>query len=80
MGLTHEGAAAKAESEAFVKRFGITWPTGYGAAVTVEALGVAYLPTVFVIAADGKILWNDKLDNGELDDAIDQAISLAEAG
>jgi len=73
IGLTAEGAKEIAETEAFIEKFGITWPNGYGAAATINALGVTGIPSVFVIGADGKIAWNDRL-GGELHDAIEKAI------
>ena len=79
VGLTAEGADKKAQSETFLKKFGITWPNGYGARTTIDALGVTGYPTVFVIGADGKVAWNDERA-GELEDAIEKAIVAAGRG
>lgn len=73
MGLTPEGADALPESRAFVERLEIPWPNAYGAAETVEALGVRALPTVFVVGRDGKIVWNSML-HGDVADAVRQAL------
>ena len=58
----------------------IDWLTGdeHGFAVgdiyAIDALGVSGYPTLFVIGADGKIVWNDEL-GGDLQNAIDQALA-----
>ena len=68
----------KANTEAFIKKYGITWPTGYGARVTINAFGVTGYPTVFVIGADGKVAWNDWM-GGELHDEIDKALQAIDS-
>ena len=75
MGLTPDGAKAKAKTEAFIKKYGIAWPNGYGARATIKALGVRGYPTVLVIGTDGKVTWNNEM-GGELRDAIDQALAV----
>ena len=74
IGLTPEGSDAIADSQAFIDRYGITWPNGYGAGDTIKALEVIGYPTVFVIGADGNIAWRDEF-GGTLSEAIDQALN-----
>ena len=76
VGLTPESGDKKADTQAFVERFKIKWPTGYGAQKTIDAFGVSGFPTIFVIGADGKVAWNDEM-GGELPDAIDEALAAA---
>lgn len=76
LGLTGEGADANAKSQDFLDRLGITWPNGYGAMDTLEALQVQYLPTLLVIGADGDIAWRSEL-GGDLSEAIDEALAAA---
>jgi len=76
IGLTAGGTEEIAETKAFIEKFGITWPNGYGAAATINALGVTGIPSVFVIGADGKVAWKNEL-GGELHDAIDKALQAA---
>ncbi len=73
MGLTAEGSDEIENSRKFVEDLGIEWPNAYGAGATIAALGVQGLPTVLLVGADGKVLWNDEL-GGALDDAIGQAL------
>lgn len=74
VGLTAEGAESKSESQAFLDSVGITWPNGYGARKTIDAFGVQGYPTMFVIGADGKVVWNDEI-GGELESAVDEALA-----
>lgn len=76
IGLTAEGSEENSKSEAFINRYGITWPNGYGAGDTIDALQVTGLPTVFVIGSDGKIVWRREM-GGQLSDAIEQALNAS---
>lgn len=76
IGLVAEGEEAKADTQAFIDRFQIPWPTGYGAHATMSALGVAVFPTTLVIGADGRVAWNHEL-SGDLEHAIDKALAKA---
>ena len=69
-----EGEKDKAKTQAFIDKFAIPWPNGYGAEATVGALGVSGFPTLFVIGADRRVAWNDEL-NGTLSDQIEKALA-----
>ena len=78
MGLT---AAGKDSAESFISEFAIPWPNGYGAAETTESL-VQDWPTIVVVGADGRIVWNDgsarfhHMDRG-LQEGLEAAIERA---
>lgn len=57
IGLTHEGASAQSESEAFIKALNIPWVNGYGAGPTMDRLGVEAFPTTFVVGKNGRVYW-----------------------
>lgn len=76
IGLTPEDESEVQIVQAFVDDFGIRWPIGYGAQSTIDALGVFAFPTIIVIGADGKVIWNDE-QRGDLDSAIEQALMAA---
>jgi hypothetical protein len=76
IGLVAEGEGAKRGTQAFIDYFQIPWPNGYGAAATLEALGVAGFPTTLVIGADGRVVWNHEMA-GDLEQAIDKALATA---
>ena len=76
IGLTPDGGEEKASTQDFLNRFGIEWPTAYGAQETIDAYGVSNYPTVFVVGADGKVAWNDEMD-GELQQAIKESLAAA---
>ncbi|HEV3021776.1 MAG TPA: TlpA disulfide reductase family protein [Pirellulales bacterium] len=79
IGLT---AAGRADAERFLGDTQITWPNGYGAKPTLEALGSS-VPTIYVIDPDGRICWTDRRARythqvaflaGELKQAIEEAL------
>lgn len=76
VGLVCEGEQDKASTQGFIDKFQIPWPNGYGAEEMVHALGVSGFPTLFVIGADGRVVWNDELP-GELPDQINKALDAA---
>lgn len=73
IGLTGEDAGALPHIEEFLSSTGITWPNGYGAWSTLNALGAEYIPAVWVIGRDGVIAWNSD-EGGSLDQAIADAL------
>jgi hypothetical protein len=74
IGLTGDPGSKKEEMQQFLAETKITWPCGYGAVDTLMALKSEFIPQVWVVGTDGKILWN--FDNeGSLDAAIENALS-----
>jgi thiol-disulfide isomerase/thioredoxin len=74
IGLTGDPGSKKEEMQQFLAETKITWPCGYGAVDTLTALKEEFIPQVWVVGTDGKILWN--FDNeGSLDAAIENALS-----
>lgn len=66
----------------FAQRNLMPWPIAFGAATFIDALGTAE-PAVFVVSAEGRILWNDgssrskhdtELLARELEDVIEDAL------
>jgi thiol-disulfide isomerase/thioredoxin len=55
IGLT---TAREEEARLYVDCWQLPWANGYDATTTIDALK-AHAPTVFVVAPDGHILWND---------------------
>jgi thiol-disulfide isomerase/thioredoxin len=77
IGLTGEGEAALTESQQFIATAKIPWVNGYGAIETLTAFGSEYIPAVWVIGRDGKILWNSSLAYQEsMDEALERALAV----
>ena len=62
--------------EEFVSEVGIEWPNGFGASQTLLEFQAEYIPSVWVIGTDGKIVWNHD-SRGTLEDGIEQALAAA---
>jgi thiol-disulfide isomerase/thioredoxin len=75
IGLTNEEKSALPEIERFLKAEGITWPNGYGAWKTMEeGFRSNAVPAIWVISADGKVVWNiDAEDSPQ--DAIERELA-----
>ncbi len=73
IGLTSESAQDLDGIQEFLESTGITWRNGYGADATLEALRVTYIPALWVIGRDGRILWNTEA-SGTLEEAIERAL------
>lgn len=54
--LTSEERDEIGKVKQFVSDLGVPWPVGVGAEETLQQFGVKYIPMVFVIGPDGKIL------------------------
>lgn len=78
LGLTSEGETTLADSKEFLSSAGITYPNGYDAGKTIEALKVYGIPAVFVVGRDNKIVWNNR-QNGSLEEAIEKALASTSA-
>jgi thiol-disulfide isomerase/thioredoxin len=73
LGLTSEGTETLSETKGVVEGAKLSWPNGYGAGATIQALGVQAIPSVFVIGRDGRVVWN--IDRpGSMQDAIESAL------
>jgi len=73
--LTPEDGRSYENLMAFKQTHGVSWPMGYGAGPTLEALGVNALPTKFVVGREGRIVWNSiKQSNVTLEQAIEHAL------
>lgn len=55
LGIT---SAEVEEARGYVDDAHLSWPNAYGAGTTIDALQ-ANAPTIFVVGADGRVLWND---------------------
>ena len=44
--------------ESFLHKAGIKWLNGYGAYNTLQQLQASYIPAVWVIGSDGRVVWN----------------------
>ena len=59
--------------ESFLHNAGIKWLNGYGAFNTLQQLQANYIPAVWVIGTDGRVVWNT--DSQEtLEEGIEQAL------
>jgi thiol-disulfide isomerase/thioredoxin len=80
LGLTSDGEDQLANIHRFLNTFGITWPNGYGAIETMRALNAEFIPALYVIGADGQLLWVQQEDGGRLESAIELALRDAKTG
>ena len=78
IGLTSEESFELNIIQKYVKKANISWLIGYGAGDTLANFGNRYLPTAYVIGADGKVLW-DSENGGSVQDTLDHALELAKA-
>jgi hypothetical protein len=51
-------SANREEAISFVEAQHLSWPNGYDAGATIDALG-ANAPSLFVVDRDGQVVWND---------------------
>lgn len=75
VGLTYEPPDMVSQIEEYLDTTGITWVNGYGGLETLQAFGVEYFPSTWIIDAEGQILWNR-----DSDIPLEEAIPLALAG
>lgn len=74
IGLTTEEEKSLPAINAFLDDVKITWSNGYGATETLQAFQADYIPSVWVINKQGKIIWNfDSTE--EISDAISRALN-----
>lgn len=73
IGLTSMGGEHLEKSRRFLERAGITWPNGYGAVETLEALHADYIPQMWVIDRQNRIVW-DESSKQSIEAAIDRAL------
>jgi hypothetical protein len=59
--------------ESFLHKADIKWLNGYGAYNTLKQLEAHYIPAVWVIGADGRVVWNQD-SRKTLEEAIEEAI------
>lgn len=74
LGLTPDGDDILSQIEGFLDKNGITWPNGYDAQQTLIDFDVTGFPCVWVIDAQGKIVWSR--DSPEsLEEGIEAALA-----
>ncbi|MEK6259069.1 MAG: TlpA disulfide reductase family protein [Planctomycetota bacterium] len=74
LGLTSEGERQLAKSRRFIEATGITWPNGYGAVETLQALNADFIPQMWVIDRQNRITW-DVSSNEPIESALDRALA-----
>ena len=62
--------------ESFLHKAGFKWPNGYGAYNTLQQLEAHYIPAVWVIGTDGRVVWNRDSQN-TLEEGIEEALEDA---
>jgi len=78
VGLTPEPTAERRSIEDFIATMpGLDWPIGYGAAPTLDELGVTGYPTVIVFGPSGIAIWSDNYLDG-LPEVLDEALMKRE--
>lgn len=77
IGLTNETSESLSDMEAFLKDTGITWKNGYGAEETLAALGAEFVPMVWVVDRQRRIVWN-RASSLTLEEGIRQALASKE--
>lgn len=73
IGLTSEGETQLPAIQHFLEQAEITWPNGYAALQTLSDLKAHYVPSMWVVNRQGKIVWNSG-SQGELAAAIEKAL------
>ncbi len=63
--------------ESFLHKAGIKWPNGYGADNTLLQLEAHFIPAVWVIGTDGRVVWN-RDSRKTLEEGIEEALKDAE--
>ena len=76
LGLTMEGEGTLADSRRFLEATGITWPNGYGASETLQALKSETIPRLWVINRKNDVVW-DESSSDSVEEIIDQALADA---
>lgn len=74
VGLTMEGADKLEDTRSVIDSAHVPYPNGYGATETINKLGVTYIPAVFVIGRNGRIVWNNDRP-GTVEEAIESALA-----
>jgi len=74
IGLTRDSEENTPQMKEFLAETKITWPCAYGAGDMLDKLQSEMIPQVWVVGADGKILWNMD-EGGSLEAAIEEALS-----
>ncbi len=76
VGLTPESTADRETIEDYVASVpGLDWPIGYGAAPTLDALGIEVFPTVIVFGPQGTAIWSGNHLNG-LPEVLEEALAV----
>lgn len=74
IGLTNQTADELDAMKEFLTATGITWRNGYGAEETLQALEAEYIPMVWVVDRQQRIVWNQQ-SSVSLEAGIRQALS-----
>jgi thiol-disulfide isomerase/thioredoxin len=74
LGLTPDGEDILSHIEGFLDKNGITWPNGYDARQTLIDFDVTGFPCVWVIDAQGKVVWN-RDSRESLEEGIEAALA-----
>lgn len=75
IGLTDEGGPDAAKVRAFIgQEQGMSWPVGYGAGPTLDALGNQAYPTYYLFGRDGTLLWQGRPVSA-LEDKVAKALA-----
>ncbi|MFQ5732245.1 MAG: peroxiredoxin family protein [Planctomycetaceae bacterium] len=74
IGLTKENQASLAKVQGFLSEHGITWRNGYGATRSLARFQAQYIPAIWVVGRDGKVVWN-RASRGSMEDAIEDALA-----
>lgn len=74
IGLTTDGEDLLPAIRKWLDETGISWPNGYGAVDSLIAFKAEYIPQVWVIGTDGKVVWNV---DSETTESLEQGIARA---
>ncbi len=75
IGLTTDGEESLDKIEKFLKKSGITWLNGWGAYETSKALRADAIPAIYVIDQNGRLVWFNQEDGGELEEVIEAVLA-----
>lgn len=74
--MTSQSGDELPDVRSFLEKHGVTWPNAHGAVKSMRDFEVSVIPAVWVIGADGKVVWNSG-EEADIEDAIEQALKNA---
>ena len=74
IGLTSEGESDLDASRKFIEATRITWPNGYGANETLAALRADFIPQLWIVDRQNRIVW-DAHSREPIEEVLERALA-----